>query len=351
MRRPQAFTPPPAPPAPPRASAPARDRRRDEHGPGYAGADRSAADHSTEPVTEPIAVPPAVPAAASSPSERREAAAAPGPEADETTGAPAEPVRRPALAAIAARRQLRAARRARKKYEREEVRRFTWRSRRRRRAWFVALGVVVALAAFVLGGVYSPVMAVRQVQVVGAKRLAAEKVEAALSGQLGTPLPLVDSAAVKSALAPFTIIQSFRTESRPPHTLVVRLVEREPVGVVARGSGFDLVDAAGVVIETSPKRPDGYPTLVAGDTDGAGFRAATAVVRALPEGIRTNLREVRAGTADDVTLTLAGGARVVWGSAERSDDKAAVLTALMVSHPPGSVDEYDVTSPDSPVIR
>jgi len=294
------------------------------------------------PVTEPITVP-APPAA--------ETHAAPAPEATAETVVDSGRPHRPALAAAAARRNLRAARRARKKYEREEVRRFTWRSRKRRRAWLVALAAVVALAAFVLVGVYSPVMALRQVEVVGAKRLPVDKVQAALADQLGTPLPLIDSAAVKSALAPFTIIQSFRTESMPPHTLVVRVVEREPVGVIAHGSRFDLVDAAGVVIETSATHPAGYPTLVAGDTDGAGFRAATAVVRALPDGIRTKLREVHARTADDVTLTLDGGARVVWGSAERSDDKGAVLSALMVSHPAGSVDEYDVTSPDSPVIR
>ncbi|RNE59449.1 FtsQ-type POTRA domain-containing protein [Cryobacterium tepidiphilum] len=351
MRRPQAFTPPPAPPVPPPASPP-RDRTRQAPTPRPS---------RNDPITEPIAVQAATPPV----TEREHEPSAPplyvpadagadadtGVDADADGDADGPSSRRPALAAVAARRQLRAARRARKKYEREEVRRFTWRSRRRRRAWLAALGVVAALAAFVLVGVYSPVMALRQVQVVGAERLPADKVEAALADQLGTPLPLIDSAEVKSALAPFTIIQSFRTESRPPHTLVVRLVEREPVGVIARGSRFDLVDAAGVVIETSAKRPDGYPKLVAGDTDGAGFRAATAVVRALPDGIRGTLREVHAGTADDVTLTLSGGARVVWGSAERSDDKAAVLTALMVSHPAGSVDEYDVTSPDSPVIR
>lgn len=341
MRRPQPVTPPPAaptaPPSVPRA-APARDRRRDVAVEAEShGADQG--QGGSDPITEPIAVQPG------------EVSGEPAGPAGPATPAAPEPTRSPALTAVAARRQLRAARRARKKYEREEVRRFTWRSRRRRRAWLVALGVAAALAAFVLVGVYSPVMALRQVQVVGAQRLPAATVEAALAGQLGTPLPLIDSAAVKSALAPFTIIQSFRIESRPPHTLVVRLVEREPVGVVAHGSRFDLVDAAGVVIETSTKRPDGYPTLVAGNSDGAGFRAATAVVRALPDGIRTKLREVHAGTADDVTLTLAGGARVVWGSAERSNDKAAVLTALMVAHPPGSVAEYDVTSPDSPVIR
>lgn len=317
MRRPQAFTPPAAPVAPP-ATPPSRPP----------------VERESAPVTEPITVQEPAP-------EVREADAPRAPE----------PPRRPAQAAWAARKQLRAARRARKKYERQEVRRFTWRSRRRRRVWLALLGVTAGLAAFVLVGVYSPVMALQRVEVVGAKRLAPDAVQKALSDQIGTPLPLIDSAEVKSALAPFTIIQSFRTESRPPHTLVVRLVEREPVGVVADGARFDLVDAAGVVIETSATRPSGYPTLVAGDSDGAGFRAATAVVRALPAGIRKNLHEVHAKTADDVTLSLSGGARVVWGSAERSADKAAVLTALMVSHPAGSVDEYDVTSPDSPVIR
>lgn len=230
------------------------------------------------------------------------------------------------------------------------MRRFTGRSRRRRTTWLVALGTLAALIGFVLAGAYSPLMALRTIEVVGANRVPADQVTAALEDQLGTPLPLVDLAAVREELSRFRLIRSYAVESRPPGTLVVRIVEREPIGVIPSRGGFDLVDAAGVVILSGDEPQAGYPAIAA-SRGSPGFAAAAAVVESLPAGIRTQLTTVTAATKDDVTLTLDGGARVVWGSAEESNYKAVVLAALMVGHPVGDVDEYDVSSPDSAVLR
>ncbi|TFD65450.1 FtsQ-type POTRA domain-containing protein [Cryobacterium ruanii] len=254
--------------------------------------------------------------------------------------------------ARAARSVLRAAQRARKRFERAEVRRFTGRARRRRTAWIVGLGSIVFAFGLIIGAAYSPLMALRTIEVVGTSRIPATDVSAALTGQLGTPLPLIDSDVVKGELSEFTLIQSYVTESRPPGTLVVRIVERVPVGVLAGPTGFDLVDAAGVVIETTPERTAGYPLIDAPDgIDSAGFKAAAAVLAVLPETIRSQLDTVTAVTTDDVTLSLLGGERVVWGSPEKSEYKAVVLAALLVGHPAGTVNEYDVSSPDSAVLR
>ncbi|MFO7690186.1 MAG: FtsQ-type POTRA domain-containing protein [Cryobacterium sp.] len=256
------------------------------------------------------------------------------------------------LTGRAARAGLRAATRARKRYERDEVRRFTQRSRRRRTNWIISFGAVAAVTVGVVATAYSPVMALRSIEIVGTDRVPTPEIVAALDGQLGTPLPLLDADLIKSELSRFTLIQSFVTESRPPGTLVVRIVEREPVGTLATAKGFDLVDAAGVIIEQSDERPEGFPLIEADrGPSSPGFAAVAAVTAALPDSIRSQLDTISARTTDDVTLNLIGGARVVWGSAEQSEYKAVVLGALMISHPVGSVNEYDVTSPDSAVLR
>ena len=336
-------TPAKAAPAPTAKTAPSRGTGHQPNRPqpnGRKPAGRTPTEHGDHTSTEPIALPAAIDPIA--PVSRLRAASAPEP--DEPGDAPLTPA--------GAKRKFRAARRARKLYEREEVRRFTWRSRRRRNVWLAALGILATLVAFVLVGTFSPLMALRTIEVVGANRVPAENIQSALDGQLGTPLPLLDFAAVKEDLSAFTLIQSYVTESRPPNTLVVRIVEREPLGALVTEGGFDLVDAAGVVIQSSVERPAGYATIEArAGVGSAGFRAATAVIAALPPDIRSTLDTVTAATTDDVTLTLAGGARVVWGSAEKSDFKAVVLAALIVSHPVGSVGEYDVSSPDSAVLR
>lgn len=243
--------------------------------------------------------------------------------------------------------------RARRRREREEVRRFTASSRRRRIAWLSVVGGVLVLAAACVGVAYTPVMAVREVQVEGARLVSSDLIVRDLDSQIGTPLPLVDQSAIKAALVKYPLVQSYSVESRPPNTLVIRIVERRPVGVIATGDSFDLVDVAGVVLSTNPARPEGYPLMVFdGDSSSAGFSAAASVLRSLPDGVLSTVDEVTATTVDDVTLTLAGsGAVVTWGSAEDSALKAVALEKLMAAYPPDSVGRYDVSSPESVVVE
>jgi cell division protein FtsQ len=271
-----------------------------------------------------------------------------------TAGASAAPssITPPPADDRAARRAIASAARERRQYERQEVRRFTRRSRRRRITWAVVVGSIVALVAVIGVGAYSPLMALRDVRVEGAQRIPAADVQAAFSGVMGTPLTLIDPGDVQAALARFPLIETYRTETIPPGTLVVRIVERTPVGVIDTGSGLELVDAAGVVIDRPEAVPAGQPLI---DVDGGiadeGFRAVASVVRSLPADVRAQLTRATAATADDVRLELTGGASVVWGSAEDSVLKADVLADLMRAAPPDTVSLYDVAAPTSPVTE
>ena len=243
--------------------------------------------------------------------------------------------------------------RARRRALRAEVRRFTVRQRRRRMLWIGAAASVLIVVLTTLAAAYSPLFGVERVTVVGTSLLDAATVEAALADQVGAPLPLVDESAVKAALVAFPLVQSYSLEARPPHELVVRIVERLPIGLVESRAGYTLVDAAGVALSTTETPEPGRPVLtVRGGTDSRAFRAVGQVMRTLPAGIRDQVTAISASTADDVTLTL-GGAEcdVVWGSAEDSAMKALVLEKVMQQRPPDTVQAYDVSSPHAVVVR
>lgn len=240
--------------------------------------------------------------------------------------------------------------RARRRALRAEIRRFTQRSRRRRLVWWCSIGAVLALILGSVVAAYSPLFAVERITVAGARGVDAAAVQQALRGQIGSPLALIDQSAVKSALTPFPMIESYALEARPPHELLVRIVERTPVGVIPSDAGYSLVDAAGVVLATTEKKPDGQPVLsIDGGTGGAAFRSAGLVVRSLPADLRSQLKQVGATSGDDVTLTLQDGRIIAWGSADESAQKAIVLVALMKGAPGGHT--YDVSAPTVPVVR
>ncbi|MEZ3160878.1 FtsQ-type POTRA domain-containing protein [Microbacterium sp. BWT-B31] len=243
--------------------------------------------------------------------------------------------------------------RARRKALRSEIRRFTVRQRRRRLLWTGVAASLVLLVLGTLGAAYSPLFAVETIHVVGTQQLDAAAVEASLSDQLGTPLPLVDDSAVKAALVGFPLVESYRLEARPPHDLVVRIVERTPIGVVQTRAGFSVVDAAGVTLSTSETPVAGMPMIeVPSGIPSPSFTAVGLVVRSLPADIPPQVTVVSASSPDDVVLTLGGAnARIVWGSAEHSAKKALVLKALMAQRPPDSVSVYDVSAPEAATVR
>ncbi|NRG42874.1 FtsQ-type POTRA domain-containing protein [Rathayibacter sp. VKM Ac-2835] len=316
-----------AAPSVPEASAPTPEKARPE---------RAKPERTTPEKATPESAEPAKP---------RSAGAA------ESERTPRTPFRRLVLPGSEG-RALAKAGRERRRFERGEVRRFTRRARRRRTIALVTAGSLVLLALVVAVAAYSPLMAVKTIEITGTQRVSAQDIQNSLSDQVGVPLTLVDRAAVGRVLGSYPLVRSYSVQTRPPSTLIVSVVERTPVGVIADGAEFDLVDPAGVVIETAPAAQEGYPLLSTptGSASGAAFRTTARVLLTLPESLEGQVASAAATTGDDVSLTLTDGAVVFWGGSDDSALKAVVLEKLMAATDPATVASYDVSSPQAAVV-
>lgn len=250
-----------------------------------------------------------------------------------------------------AKRRLRRASRSRRSQESRDRRRFTAHARRRRRTWAIGGLAVVLLALFVAVGTVTPLTAVREVEISGVSRVNEQDMRAALARFDGVPLALVSEQEVHRALEPFPLIQRYAIERIPPHTLRVRIEERDPVIALERDGQLGLVDPAGVLVATSAERPEGIPlgsgTVI--DTASPAFHAAATVIRDMPGDLRAQLASVTASSPQDVEFTLTGGTRVIWGEGELTQRKSVVLRAILASV--GPVALIDVAAPDTPVFR
>jgi cell division protein FtsQ len=341
MKRPEGFDRVATPPAAPDVPTPSRRKKSND------AAGSAARETGRRHQDSAKAVPKLSPKAKRSPvsSRRKERPA---------VSASEEESRNRAAAAREAHKEASRAARERRRFERAEVRRFTRRSRNRRAGWITAASTVVVLLVLVAVAVYSPLLALEKIEITGTSRVPVDQVQAAVDEQVGTPLALVDYDKFTRQLSEFPLIRSYVTEAVPPHTLVIHIVERQPVASIMTATGYTLVDPAGVEIEKSDTRPLGVPIVeITGvKDDGAVFDSAVEVLLALPAPLLNQIDRVTATTMDDVTLVFTGvGQRVVWGSADRSELKARVLERLMTLHDPSALVEYDVTAPLSAVVR
>ena len=205
----------------------------------------------------------------------------------------------------------------------------------------------VALLAILAVAIFSPLLALRTIRIEGTSKVSSTAVQSAVSGQLGTPLALIDQGKLRSELATFKLIRSYSTSIVPPHTLVIHVVEREAIGAVKHGKMFDQVDAAGVVLARSATSA-GLPVIdVRGAKPGsAAFQSVVRVLLAMPTSVSKLIQTVSASTMDDVSLTLAGTTNlVVWGSADQSDLKALDLSRLLAQPTCKAQAVIDVSAP------
>jgi len=219
----------------------------------------------------------------------------------------------------------------------------------------ILAGIMATLLGLILVAVYSPLLALKTIEVSGTERIDPVAVESALAGQLGTPLALVDYSQITKELSAFPLIRSYVTATVPPDTVRVQIVERQPIGVVqAAPALFLLVDPAGVTVQESEVAPTGVPliNLAGGPTSGPAFRAVADVLISLPDDLRAQVTSISARTKDDVMLVLAGiGQSVVWGSSADSARKAVLLGALIAVTDAGRAGEFDVSAPGNGIFR
>ncbi|MCH9666990.1 MAG: cell division protein FtsQ/DivIB [Actinomycetia bacterium] len=212
--------------------------------------------------------------------------------------------------------------------------------------WTSVIAVVVVGLGLLL--YFTPIMSTRSVVVTGLDAVTREEVVDAAGVVPGTPLLQVDTDAVAERVAEIRRIASVRVQRQYPSTLRVTAVERVPVVVRDYPDGVHLFDRDGVDFATAPP-PPGVPYLdteTPGPNDPATLAALQVMTSLRPE-VATLVGRVSAPSVASITLTLVDGRVVVWGTTDRTEEKALKLDALLTQ--PGQT--YDVSSPDLPTVK
>ncbi len=228
--------------------------------------------------------------------------------------------------------------------------------RRRRHAgrWRVARYVLLALllVGAVAGAVwvvyFSSYVTLRSVAVSGNPTLSEMRVERAADVPTGTPLVRLDLGSIRTRVEAIPAVKSAEVSRDWPHGVRIAVTERTPIAVVDQGEGLRALDAEGVLFGSYATQPKRLPLVKtdAGTSEEALVEAGR-VVGALPPRIAHRVDAVQVASVDDIQLVFGNGRRVLWGSAESSDQKAEVLAVLLKR--PGN--QIDVTVPGRPTTR
>jgi cell division protein FtsQ len=205
------------------------------------------------------------------------------------------------------------------------------------------VGVALALVLY-----FTPAMSARTIVVTGIGAVTREEVLDAARVRPGTPLLQINTSQVADRVAAIRRVASARVQRQYPSALRISIVERVPLVVKEFSDGPHLFDRDGVDFATGPP-PPALPYIDVtdpGPTDPA-TKAVLQVLIALRPEVLSQVGRIAAPSVASITLTLGDGRVVIWGTTDRSDEKAEKLGALLTQ--PGHT--YDVSSPDLPTVK
>ncbi|MCI9887330.1 FtsQ-type POTRA domain-containing protein [Micrococcales bacterium 31B] len=222
------------------------------------------------------------------------------------------------------------------------VRKLSW------KVW-VSLGAVLAVIAAGLVVVFATsVFAVRTITFEGQQAVTQEALASATQSLVGVPLARVSLPDAAAAAAAVPGVETATVSREWPNTLRVTIVERVPVAVYRAGDGLVLIDKTGYSLRPVSEAPAGMPLVSVEPFDGMLLAQSLAIYEQMPSAIKPQIVDFGATSRDGIYFNLTDNRQVIWGSADLTPAKIAVLPTVLGQ--PGMA-VYEVSSPESVVTR
>jgi UDP-N-acetylmuramate dehydrogenase len=227
----------------------------------------------------------------------------------------------------------------------------------RRKQLLVVGGSLVAGVVFVLIVLASPIVAVRNIDVEGAKYANSTLIETVSKSLRGKSVLTVDTNAAQKLLETDPWIESVRIKTYLPGRAVIEINERVPVawflGVDNQGR---VIDQDGRVLAVVNGRPTEYmlidgtgPNLIAGAMAAESYAAAAQLAMSLPEEIRPVVKNMGVNGPNQVTMTLLTGAVVKFGEPVDLRNKLVNVVVILRRQDINQIAGIDVSS-GTPVV-
>lgn len=223
----------------------------------------------------------------------------------------------------------------------------------------VLLAAGAALVLLLVGWFWlrdSSLVAVRTVEISGIDGAQGTRVRAALEEAARSMTTLhVRQGALDTAAEPFSLVKRLEVSTDFPHTMRIHVVTNVAVGAIVDGGRRIAVTSDGTLLR-DVTAPAGLPDIpvrsapVGERLTGATPLAAVAALAAAPAALRERVQAVRATTTRGLTLQLAHGPLLVFGSGERLAAKWAAAAAVLADPAAAGASEINVTAPERPSV-
>lgn len=208
------------------------------------------------------------------------------------------------------------------------------REQRKLRLKRLSLGAGALLLVLLLGWavtMFTPVAAVKHIEVTGNQQTSTEEIQQHSGIALGTPLPRVNLRQAAANVSQLPWVEKTTVQRKWLNTIKIGVTERQAVLWAERADGQHLIDDAGTAFIIGTPPAGTVQVLGTQADDPEVFKAVLVVVQSLDPVVRPQLVQVDAANIYQLNLIFADGRTVYWGSNEQAAAKSLATGRVLTT--------------------
>lgn len=211
-----------------------------------------------------------------------------------------------------------------------------------------AAGVALVVLAVLWAVVYfTPLFAVKNVEVEGNRHLSEDDVVSAAGVTEGTPLAQVSMRDTGSDVVSLPWVKSATVSRKWPSTVRIEVEENTAVAYVNSSGGAHLIDPEGKEFAQDTPPEDAVELTGSSESDDAVRKDAVDIAASLSDPTRAIVESIEAKSPYEFILHLKDGRTVVWGASEDNANKALAVETVLQRE--GG--EFNVTNPRQVTVK
>lgn len=227
--------------------------------------------------------------------------------------------------------------------------------KKRRKLLIIVAAVIVTLSiAAVLVLSFSPVLAAKKIEVSGTKLINEQNLLDSLSALEGVPLPRISESRVEELIGDEPAIDEIVVRAQMPDTLLVEVIEAQPVAILVEDKSSYMVSATGKKLKKlGEKDKTKLPKIKASaeTKDPEQFKLLTQILSTVDSKVLEKISTANLTQAGFMELSLPKKNTLIWGDEQKAALKNKVAQIFLDDLEKNSKSSkvIDVSNPENPV--
>lgn len=219
--------------------------------------------------------------------------------------------------------------------------------------------IILAIGSFIL--LKSSIFNITTIKVEGNQTLRGEEIKKLSGIGVGENIFKIKLEEAEKRIKLSPLVKKVSLQRKYPSVVIVKITEREPIGIIPVVEGFAKIDEEGYLLAFTDKLTGSKLPIITGlklneqslgsKVLGKGLKTAVTFLKVMPKGVVNEVSEINVANPHQAIVYTITSTQIRLGSPEKIEEKVRMLETVIRTNPTAEIEYIDISYDGPPVFK